>query len=60
MIQMTDLVHQMVVVNYTLLFVGIKEAIQVGKIAVKINTIVIGSSDQVIVSSLRVSVVMFS
>lgn len=52
MIQMTDLVHQVIVLNNTFLLVSVEETIEIGEIAIEINTIVIGTSNQEVISPL--------
>lgn len=52
MIQMTDLVHQVIVLNNTFLLVSVEETIEIGEITIEINTIVIGTSNQEVISPL--------
>ena len=52
MIQMTDLVHQMIITNGTFFFFRIKKAVEVGEVPVEIDTVVVGPANQVIISSL--------
>ncbi len=52
MIKMTDMVHQVIVLNNTFLLVSVEETIEIGEIAIEINTIVIGTSNQEVISPL--------
>ncbi len=49
---MTNLVHQVIITNSAFFFFRIKKAVEIWKIPVEIDTVIIGPADQVIISSL--------
>jgi hypothetical protein len=52
-IQSSDLIHEMIVLLNMFFFVTIQNAIQVRKIAIQIDAVVVSSTDQVAVASLE-------
>jgi hypothetical protein len=53
---MTDLVHQVIITNSTFFFFRVKKAVKVGEVPVEIDTVVVGTTNQIVISSLSLIV----